>query len=124
MIVCIEKNNEKAQIIINNLEDEMPWAKFDWNKVTGEITEDLLLGKELWEKAGYTLLHKQKEITVFLQGKEHVICSKDENWQTPGHDFYNKQLTKAFWAAVSQNKIEGVENILSKKQLIQKEENG
>lgn len=98
MIVCIEKNPKKAAIMIKSLNEEYPEANFTFDKKTGEITETKLKGEELFNKFGHKLLWKRDEITVFLKGREHIVCKKEGNWYSdPTFDHYNTRIKSAFW---------------------------
>ena len=121
MIICKETNEVKAAKLIECLSDDMPYMGFSWDSKSGNIIEDgMLTGEELFKKFGYSLLWKKSSITVFLQGKEHVICSKSKLWESKDFDNYNEEITNAFWLAYKQGLITGEE--LTSKQIIQQEE--
>lgn len=75
-------------------------------------------GEELFKEFGYELLWKKSKITVIIDGKEHVICSKNKLVNDPNYDGYNHEITKAFWKAVQSGllKYNGKKTRIKKKE--------
>lgn len=124
MTVCIEKNNIRGKLITNTLNIENWWNKHKYNKKTGEITETPILGEDLFKLFHHKVLFKHYEITVVMGYKEYFICEKTKNWENDNYDGYNSEITASFWESYKKGILTGKKEKLSKKQLIQTEENG
>ena len=111
MTVCIEKNAIRGKLITNTLNIENWWNKHKYNKKTGEITEIPILGEKLFELFHHKVLFKHYEITV-----------KNKSWEKG--EKYDEEIKNSFWSAYRKGILTGKKEKLSKKQLIQTEENG
>lgn len=124
MRVCVEKNNIRGKLITNNLNTAQWWNKYKYNKKSGEITETPILGEKLFELFHHKVLFKHYEITAMIGHKEYYICDKTKNWEEPGYDGYNFEITNAFWQSYKSGLITGRKEKLSGKQQLKVEENG
>lgn len=124
MIVCIEKNNIKGKLMTNTLNTEQWWNKYTYNKKSGEITEEPLTGKELYDLFLHKVLFKHYEISVIIAHTEYFICEKTKLWEDPEYDGYDEEITASFWEAYKKGILTGKKEKLSRKQLIKKQENG
>lgn len=68
-------------------------------------TTKKLSGEELFKAKGLKVLFKKSLITVIINGKEHVICSKNKFTKDNSYANYNKEITQAYKDAVKKNLI-------------------
>ena len=122
MTVCKETNLLRGKLIANTLNIEQWWNKYTYNKKSGEITETPLTGEELYDLFLHKVLFKHYEITVVMGQKEYFICDKTKNWENGEN--YDEEIKNSFWSAYRKGILTGKKEKLSKKQLIQTEENG
>lgn len=124
MIVCKETNLLRGKLITNTLNIEQWWNKYTYNKKSGEISEELLTGEELYGLFLHKVLFKHYEISVIIAHTEYFICEKTKLWEAPGYDGYNEEITASFWEAWKKGILTGKKEKLSKKQQLKVEENG
>lgn len=124
MIICKETNLLRGKLITNTLNIEQWWNKYTYNKKSGEISEELLTGEELYGLFLHKVLFKHYEISVIIAHTEYFICEKTKLWEAPGYDGYNEEITASFWEAWKKGILTGKKEKLSKKQQLKVEENG
>ena len=124
MIICKANDRKAANILIKNLNTDCWWNRYSWSSKTKEVSEEPLTGEELYGLFLHKVLFKHYEITVVMGYKEYFICEKTKNWENDNYDGYNSEITASFWESYKKGILTGKKEKLSKKQLIQTEENG
>ena len=117
MTICKELDEFKANKIVENLEKDMFWAQFSWDSKTGNITEDLWTGEELFQKFNAKVIWYADKITAWIGGKEHYICEKNKRTDNPDYDNYNPEITSCIWSAYEQGLFGNTPVELNKKSI-------